>query len=100
MKALIDTTEKTIKLEGKVEFKKLIEFVEKNKLEDYTILPDVITEKEIQYYPYYPHYPYTPPYRILIDSTPVPYSTPTPFFTNDNIIGTSVNIESSFLTTI
>lgn len=56
MKILIDTENKTLKLEGSVEFKKLQKFVKENKMEDWTILPETISVKE-WIYPYYP-YPY------------------------------------------
>lgn len=68
MKILIDTDQKTIKLEGSVEFRKLAKFVEDNSLEDYSILPDVITVKDTEFIPYYPYlyqwnpYPLNPPY--------------------------------------
>ena len=63
MKVLIDTEKKTIKLEEKVQFKKLQEFVKKNELVDYEIEPETITVKEKEYYPYYPYYPIYPYYR-------------------------------------
>lgn len=62
MKILIDTDRKTIKLEESVEFKKLAEFVKDNNLEDYTLLPDVITVKEKEWYPVYPRQPVDPLY--------------------------------------
>ena len=39
MKILIDTQNKTLKLEESVEFKKLAKFVKENKMEDWQILP-------------------------------------------------------------
>ena len=70
MKILINTDEKTLKLEGSVKFEELQKFIEDNNLKDYSILPDTITVTEKEYYPYYPHIyreipnPYSPPYEI------------------------------------
>lgn len=80
MKILIDTSKKTIKLEGKVRFGKLMEFVKKNDLQDYEIEPEVITVKENELYPWHPAYPVYPifpniepyygTYKVACDAAP------------------------------
>ena len=78
MKILINTEEKTLKLEGSVKFEELQKFIKDNNLKDYSILPDTITVTEKEYYPYYPLYPQIPPgptyfepYRVTCGDIPV-----------------------------
>ena len=90
MKILINTEEKTLKLEGSVKFEELQKFIEDNNLKDYSILPDTITVTEKEYYPYYPVYPtYQEPFKVI---DPV---NPWPIITCDGMNG-SMNIPSVF----